>query len=725
MDKRKLERMTSNLNYLKIRQTLHGYSDGHRLLKTSTNLSKETERIMLIMSDMSGPSMVRGFENYITGYPLKDFYALAKTWYDSRMKRPGCVLTHTLLIENSDLSKIDDLRVLTKLFRHPEINHSILSYELNIDMDIDNLEEYENTNINYNKDLNISSIASSYILKALYDKPEHPIYLLSYNPSQYEDIILRIWSQQWPELRNAFYFCSGSIANRKINNKIFDIQATPFESERQFKREASNGIFIDINDETNPSNFPSWVSEASDDLFSKSHFRNLIWKLGEGNKEGRKAFKKIIEIMSVIKAVKYEKTPISSLTELVSKLFPSPESATSLKKTIYVQPLKEDRYFPIADKYELLKELSTTPYHSAFDHNYLDIKKRAMTYWKSNKWGAKQLTIDLINFDLNPLGEEFIKGIAMSLNTQDIIDFTKERPNLLYLFIRSNPALATSTDLWEYYPNQGREILETVNNSKNITKTQRENIIRTLFNERRYSLAKDIVEVFKEDAVNTILEIYDESLSELLNNIVEEWKNALKIYPDLLLNWLKHYNPKIPTTSFIATLLNPNSVEVLNRGTDLWTPLIKTRKKYDLNNKSWLAAMTFILALGFHNQDKNSVKLVSYSFQFVHDAIEQDLIEYNSWQYLEKHVPLLSWLRNWDKCERLRRALVENFMRFDWPYDEFVISVKRMATFNEIINYCHSTNAGRKFIKKIRSHIAHGEIVVTDDQKQILFNLNM
>lgn len=37
-----------------IHQTIHGYRDGHRLLRSSTPLSADATRAILVLSDMSG-----------------------------------------------------------------------------------------------------------------------------------------------------------------------------------------------------------------------------------------------------------------------------------------------------------------------------------------------------------------------------------------------------------------------------------------------------------------------------------------------------------------------------------------------------------------------------------------------------------------------------------------------------------------------------------------------
>ncbi|MGJ7918413.1 hypothetical protein ACI48D_23455 [Massilia sp. LXY-6] len=82
---------------LKVHQALHGYSDGHRQLACSARVGPKDTRLMLVMSDVSGPGVAQSGLAYLTGYPLQEsgFYALSKTWPAPEMPRPGCVWTHT------------------------------------------------------------------------------------------------------------------------------------------------------------------------------------------------------------------------------------------------------------------------------------------------------------------------------------------------------------------------------------------------------------------------------------------------------------------------------------------------------------------------------------------------------------------------------------------------------------------------------------------------------
>src|SRR4051812_48001358 len=109
------------MNDVRIHHTLHGYSDGHRLVAASRKLSSLSQRVLRTMTDLSGPRLVKGFETYLTGYivPEDNIFALSRTWYAEEAERPGCVWTHTLLLEEEMMRHLTSLRSLLRYFRRP------------------------------------------------------------------------------------------------------------------------------------------------------------------------------------------------------------------------------------------------------------------------------------------------------------------------------------------------------------------------------------------------------------------------------------------------------------------------------------------------------------------------------------------------------------------------------------------------------------------------------
>lgn len=703
-----------------VHQALHGYADGHRLIETSRSLPREAEGTMLILSDMSGSTMVRGFESYLTGYPLPGTaaYALARTWYAPEMARPGCVWTHTLIIENADLARIKNLSVLVGLFVRPgkERPHSYYRSQLAVP----NLP-----NASAGVKNSLESLATL-ILAALYGLPNRPVFIPSERSDEYENLVLAIWSQQWPGLRRSFWFCMGSLSNRRINGRLFDIQVIPQRTLDQMRREVPSGQFVEVDKATDSSSLPLWASTASTDLLARDNglLKDFLWNFGAETSEGRKVFSRLVEMFVFIKEVGAGDLQLDELTEVVSRRFPAPHEATRLKAAIFggVTSNKE-RFLPRVAESELLRELATTAHYAAFDAKTLAIRRRAKLIWMSEPAEAQHLALALVNANLNPLGEEFLAGISEVIEAEDVIRLSEEKPGLLYIFVNQNPTLAASPSLWRLSFNEQRELFDAVATAyPNIPTAISKRIVAAMLEAEANAMAEDSITIFGEDAVNAVLDWFDTSDESTPEGLAVAWRRALESRPTLLLKWLSAVAaPREASVAMVASLLDPHSPEVHQLGTDMWLRLAKsTFSKPD--RETLIDTVAFILALGFDNPDPGACGLVVQAFQTVHDAAERDELGYGSWRLLKDQVPSLSWWQNWDKCERLRRALVEIFYRHDWPTQDFLRAVKRQDTFRRMVDFCCSKSWGRKFLEKVAEQVAQGGVHATDFQRAMLFN---
>jgi hypothetical protein len=284
---------------MRVGQALHGYQDGHRLLAVTDDLTREGRYAVLGMSDMSGRSMVSGFDEYITGYliPDSEIYAIAKTWYAPEMDRPGCVWTHTLLIESRDLDDIPDLSELLPLFRRPRVGKKPSGWF-----------EYE-TPLSFTPRSNEVKISLGggdalyrVILRNLYDAPQPPVVLLAKNSRDFEAIVIAIVGQQWASLRTKFRFCTGSISNRSLDNKPFDLQVVPFETAREVNREIPKAAFIDTRGWQVPDDEPDWLDFVLRDLSGDmpAAYRHFLAQFARGTFDGRSAFAPLTELSGVL-----------------------------------------------------------------------------------------------------------------------------------------------------------------------------------------------------------------------------------------------------------------------------------------------------------------------------------------------------------------------------------------------------------------------------------------
>jgi hypothetical protein len=195
----------------------------------------------------TSPTMISG---YLTGYPLTEsgYYAFARTWPAPEMPRPGCVWTHTILIEFSDIPSLQSAIGLLGLFRRPR-----------------------GKDLGYGEALTLSEVSSDAsppdpaaarrILWAIYGNPSRPIVSSILEQRERDEFVLAMWDQQWPRLKRAFRFCTLSFADRSGGGNVFDLQFLP-GSGRVPRVQFRTALDADRSE----AEFSDWLDDAVSDL---------------------------------------------------------------------------------------------------------------------------------------------------------------------------------------------------------------------------------------------------------------------------------------------------------------------------------------------------------------------------------------------------------------------------------------------------------------------------
>jgi len=248
----------------KFHQCLHGYSNkkGHHKIAASISLSRQSEQVMLSMSDRSG-SLYNGFKEYITLYSLdseKEYqYALAKTWEAREIRRPGCVWTHTILFTQKLKDIIQDLYPLMKYFRHPLEPDTVDASFYEKELGISDLE------IKKNHDSSDSDRSKKQLIQACLNEnnQEKPIVVRAKNAKEYEKLVFEIWSSQ-----KDLTFCTGALSIREISKRPLRVQVVPkkinYRSDMYFINE-HNQVIPDKSHITEKVKLFQFIDRLSDD----------------------------------------------------------------------------------------------------------------------------------------------------------------------------------------------------------------------------------------------------------------------------------------------------------------------------------------------------------------------------------------------------------------------------------------------------------------------------
>ena len=294
--------MTEQSQTLTIEQALFGYSDGHRQLAASTQLSSTDAYELATRSDLASNARLGPGSSYVGGFALKDSgaFAFMKTWPAPEMSRPGCVWSHVLILPHKFLTGQVNLGVLKSLFRKPGSGASFDEFTRKIEVK------------RLIKSGPADRVEVQRIISAYY--AGQPLHYVEAPGETFEEALLAVWSQQWPKLRADFQF-----------RVVFG--SSTAEDER--------GLVVQVGSFGPPSSLPdsagdpkSWIWAAADDATSPTitPLRRFLWRYGKDAQRPRAAFRPLVEVF----LADAERT--THLPSTILRSFPKPLDAATLKR---------------------------------------------------------------------------------------------------------------------------------------------------------------------------------------------------------------------------------------------------------------------------------------------------------------------------------------------------------------------------------------------------------
>ncbi len=703
---------------MRVEQTLHGYFDGHRLLASSVELPRDARHAMLGLSDLSGRAMVRGFDEYLTGYrlPGTDYYAVARTWYAPEMDRPGCVWTHTLLIARADLDSTRNIGGLLTLFRRPTDRHSWDNYECAADA---LLVGHRGALADRTPDS-----AVGLLLGALYEFPDAPILVPSIEANAYEELFLEIWSQQWPSLRASFAFCTGAISPRLLKGKPFDLQVVPSSALREAKRGLPSHVLVELEKDDRALAPAKWVSVAVADLRGRdlNGFYDFLNRYTRRMPGVRHAFAPLAELFPLLASCGIERTiDLEELAELIGQYYGAPSEGQRLKHALFGRnALLLTALYPGVSECNLLRLLSTSRHAAAFDADDLQLEGRARRLWTENRHDALWLIDQLVRNDHNELGERLLFNLVCDIGIDEAEELAPIVPALTGTLIRLNPSVASSRELWHGPPERQWSLFEAATSGKYDSTELQSSIVVAMLQAGSDAIADGVTRKIGSTAAFAVLSWFDESTWTSPSQLPAGWRRALASYPGAMLDWLESSEqPREASAALVADLLEPHVGAVRQYGPSPW---LKNYRNEDcaIDEDARLRLHAFSLALGFENLGPGSDELVARSFSVVHNAFACDRLSYSLWSWFENQVPPLSWLRNWDRCERLRRGLVNKFYKYRWPVSQFLRCADSDELLRRLLESSYKVKAGDFLLGELKKAMLKNELDASEGYLSVI-----
>ncbi|MCU1775214.1 effector-associated domain EAD1-containing protein [Pseudomonas sp. 13B_3.2_Bac1] len=197
---------------MRVEQAVYGETPGrgHGLRASSTNAPIAASIASKLDLPDAVPLGVQGWSPFVRGFPIDDYYVLARTFVDSSASRGGMVLTHALIVS---LDEVCEVGSLTSLFGSlaasvTECPNLLVTLELD--------------NVGCNRLPAADLIGTA---NALADQGLAPVVRLSIEG--FEHLVDSLWNNLWPALRRTFAFRLSFSPNDVVEQPTPALVCTP------------------------------------------------------------------------------------------------------------------------------------------------------------------------------------------------------------------------------------------------------------------------------------------------------------------------------------------------------------------------------------------------------------------------------------------------------------------------------------------------------------------
>lgn len=627
-----------------IEQTLHGYNKGHGLIASSFLVRpNEDSSLMSVISDWTGFRNESGEDSYMTFYPLSngEKFAFAKTWYADEMERPGCVWTHTLIIDLKDMDRNFDFRVLEDYFRRPQKNE--YGYYLR-KIEIVNFEP-RNSNLVF-RAFDDTSILVLYMLLlcnnknlCIYmDKEQEAYNELCFYLLQYLPLNMLKWVS----------LSTGSISRRKLGNDDFSIHFTNNENNISLSNAPWNGkinkenftiglLYIFEQSKTEDDTFPSLIrlfkediKDEKDKLFAFSMLmKELDTALNE--KVGLEQYSKVLSLLEEYfpKPTDGIRLKNNFLSEKISNLY-----GTEKDYLYEIASLKNDSFLhPLLTKFE--ERLTRLNREKHFE--YIDLMDKIADLEHPNDTACEALLYSINNMNeddlLRLVNNHWLHLLPLLNNNERFFDsgfwlkLSTKQFNELFLLYSSH-----DFENFKYLGELLKKVIET--------NTLIEDVLSS----------KIIVNV--QDAVKIVFDSANDSSKSFISPFLLQ---ACLLKKQEVLIWLENQNSiNERIERFFIYKMAPDELCIQETPSRIWGTLLERD-----NGNKYIDFYLFLYILAHNWHDTMSLEMLKHSFYHIYIELSKSRLSEKNWTKIKKLSSNFYFIEKWDKCKIFAKELID------------------------------------------------------------------
>lgn len=655
---------------LVVHQTLHGYSDGHRLISGSLPLSAAEARIMVVMSDLSGPGVKADPSGYLTGYPLEGAgkYVLARTWAAPEMPRPGCVWTHSIIVDNADLAAMTSAAALIAAFRRPSGSSIKSDYSAPLEI-----------SVGAGASRRVQTEPARGLITALYSAPEQAVVAVVEGAEEDELLATTIWMQQWPRLRRAFGFCTLAGMDRSGKGVALDLQ------------------FVRSPDRQARSKFPNAVTPAEmtaepvleplvEDLDGRdgTQIREFLRRTGGDVDGGRRAMLPLCRLHASLFSdgrpdLRSAVAALGALDALGTRQARSVRTLIARRAIDEVDDVDDEVFDFVVETLELGQRPNEQPVVA--DRLGVALWRRSPTRF-----------VEAINAG-GVIGEASVNALPM-LSGPELVSGLRDNPTLAHLIVPARPELLERSDFWSI-PEVDEDLAMTVDAAAPGL------VAAALLKAGRAGPASAIIA--RAEPGDLASALADGAPEPALS----AWLKALSAKPDKAAGVLA--SGQISSRSLICGLARVGSPDDIpnDYGEDPWLiALTKARKPIGQSDEDFLAAFMMSRALGYRS--RSQAELVRFAYTTLYRALQQDRLRGDVNRLATSRLDWGGWL-SWDNCSRLRETVVSRFVDRQLDPEIFGRLSDDGGLATSLIDEAARSGRGRRYLGDVRKRLKNAD----------------
>jgi hypothetical protein len=656
---------------LKLQQALHGYSEGHRLLGSSLELVGRDAKTMLMMSDASGPAAVIGDEGYLTGYPLPEngYYAFARTWPAPEMSRPGCVWTHTILVEFSDIPALQSASWLLGLFRRPSGKDR--GYDETLI-----LASEGSTDTPPPPDPD----AAGRILWAIYGNPSKPIVSSILDQGKRDELVLAIWDQQWPRLKRVFRFCTLSFADRSAIANVFDLQFLPGTGR------VSRALFRTALDaDRSEVEFSDWLEDAVSDLRDgpAGDLRRFLRTAGS-DVSGREAFVPLANLHALSRHFASAPNSVERAISLLEETIPKSQGHAARALITRAAGAAPDNLSPlgltfVVKNFDLIEESEAAAI----------AEKVGRALWTSDPGRVVELLFD--DSIRRQIAEKALASMPLSALVEGCVAVSKHWEALF----DARPDLGTESSFWSLPEVWSAASLRRAAEHRELAPA----MIAAMVRSERPSIREACNAFGHENVLRQVVRFLD-SGKGLPPTAAKAWLSETCADPDAVARCLCEESiGRTSTLEALSRVMSPDFV-TNDFGDDPWLIALGRTEGSDPQN---LYLLSFLLARAFGRRTRNCAGLVRIAFDNIYAAAERAALPDDAWRLLDDRLYQSFFWPNWDRCARIRRTIADLFVNRWLDQGSFLRITSKDEIFKHLVDIAANSANGQKYLNSVQA----------------------